>query len=173
MQPFLFYTRAVNQPILPRVWGQPQPSNTNVPFVFTDDNWNAYAEALLREPDPFKAALRVFNKDDEVGRALWVSTYWKDDVRIKSIQSRLIKENGEAEYLPKKEDALKELWKFGQDDKITHKERIAAIKLLAEINGWIAKPDEKGKEVNEMPPAISFSIGTDHDKPPSTDNSPA
>lgn len=162
MQPFFIYTRAV------MVWNTPPNSIASKPasFVFTDEHWEAFAAALLEEKDTFQAALRVFNNQEDLGRACWINANWVHDTRIKAIQERLLKENGIEAYLPTKHKAVRKLWEFAEDSTVKHSDRIKAVQLMAELSGWILKPEDKNDDKTpEMPPAINFGVGADHDKP--------
>jgi len=99
-----------------------------------------FAELSLREPDAFKVALVLYPND--TGRALRVANEWPNDPQVKEIRQSLVdaEEDGETAFLPTKADASRLAWNIARDaDKFTE-DRLKALKLYAEIRGFIEKP---------------------------------
>ena len=105
----------------------------------------AYAALLLKERDPFKAALSLF--PNNTNRALWVANHWPNDAEVKAEQSRLSEEEGDSFLLSKRE--------FLQDIEARMKgttlpngvtvpptpdEYSKLAKLYADVRGFIEKP---------------------------------
>lgn len=99
-----------------------------------------FAELSLREPDAFKVALVIYPND--TGRALRVANEWPNDPQVKTLRQSFIdaEEDGETAFLPSKADACRMAWNIARDsDKFTE-DRLKALKLYAEIRGFIEKP---------------------------------
>ncbi len=98
----------------------------------------AFAAALLHNPEkPFDAAITVFGHGN-IGKAAYAATYWPVDPQIIEITQSLLKDKGVASFLPSREAVLRRAWELAQ--KTTDVESFTKVaKLMAEINGWIAK----------------------------------
>lgn len=99
-----------------------------------------FAELSLREPDAFKVALVIYPND--TGRALRIANEWPNDPQVKEIRQSFVdaEEDGETAFLPSKADASRLAWNIARDaDKMTE-DRLKALKLYAEIRGFIEKP---------------------------------
>lgn len=111
-----------------------------VTFEFTDEQRKEYAGELLRTPDPFKAALIVFG-DAEIGRVAYVAATWPSDIKVVRYQQEILGSKRVGEFLPTKEGILQTLDTWIKNDNFDIKERLSAIKLMADISGWIVKPE--------------------------------
>lgn len=111
-----------------------------VTFQFTDEQREKYAGELLRQPDPFKAALTVFG-DAEIGRVAYVAATWPSDIKVIKYQQDILGSKRVGEFLPTKEGILQTLNTWIRNDKFDLKERLNAVKLMADISGWIIKPE--------------------------------
>lgn len=106
----------------------------------------AYAALLLRERDPFKAALSLF--PDNTNRALWVANHWPNDAEVKEEQARLIGEDEGASFLPSKVELARDIWQRMQGTTLpsgvtippTPEEYAKLAKLYADVRGFIEKP---------------------------------
>jgi hypothetical protein len=96
-----------------------------------------YAMALLRQPDnPFGAAVKLVGTD--TSRALEISHYWPNDQYVLARQAELLAEFGEEAFLPSKTDLARKV--YGMADTLPEgKEKIAALRLYADIRGFIEK----------------------------------
>lgn len=109
-----------------------------------DDLKRRYAEALLRcEGKPYAdyaAAIEIFGKA-QIAKTLEVSKTWPNDPIVIEHRDEIIKERGGTAGLPDKTDIARKLWDMGKDEtgKVADKERIAALRLLADIQGHIPK----------------------------------
>lgn len=105
----------------------------------------AYAALLLKERDPFKAALQLF--PDNTNRALWVANHWPNDAEVKAEQSRLSEEEGDS-FLLSKREFLQDIearmkgttYPNGTVVPTTAEEYAKLAKLYAETRGFIEKP---------------------------------
>lgn len=136
-----------------------------VNYQFTDAEREKFAGELLRNPNkPMDAAIAVFGTD-KMGVTAYVAAEWPSDPKITEITNKLVGSKGVSEFMPTKEAAAIRIWQWTNEG--PKDERIKAMKLLAEVSGWIEKPEASGeKEIHEMPPAISYVVGADHDKAP-------
>lgn len=102
----------------------------------TEDK-RAFALAWLRQPDDaFKAACEIWPNDTQ--KALKASSFWVRDPEVIAERERLLDEHGEEAFLPSKHDLAREIWKLTQDG--LREDRIKAMKLYAEVRGFIEKP---------------------------------
>lgn len=96
-----------------------------------------FALALLRQPDnPFQAAVKIFGTD--TARALDISHRWPNDQYVLSKQAELLAEFGEEAFLPNKHDLARKLYELA-DTLTDGKEKIAALRLYADVRGYIEK----------------------------------
>jgi hypothetical protein len=102
---------------------------------------DAFAAALLRQPnDPFRAALQIFGSDTR--RALQVSQEWVCDLYVLSKQAELLEAMGEDAFLPNKAMTARRIWDLANTTTDT-RDKIAALKLYAEVRSYIEKPGDK------------------------------
>lgn len=109
-----------------------------LPQTITDTEADklAFARAWLLEPaDPFKAACGIFGTD--TAKALRAATFWINDPLVLDEKDRLLDEEGEDAFLPSKTDALQAIWELSKVGE--HKDRILALKLYAEVRGYMPK----------------------------------
>lgn len=105
----------------------------------------AYAALLLKERDPFKAALQLF--PDNTNRALWVANHWPNDEEVKAEQTRLSNEEGDS-FLLSKREFLQDIeqrmrgtvYPNGAVIPPTPEEYAKLAKLYADVRGFIEKP---------------------------------
>jgi hypothetical protein len=98
----------------------------------------AFALALLNNPDDaFKAACIVFGNDTSA--ALKASTFWVNDAQVIEYQDKLIAEHGEETFLPSKHEASRVAWRMATDETRGTKDRVAALALFSELQGYITK----------------------------------
>ena len=105
----------------------------------------AYAALLLKERDPFKAALQLF--PDNTNRALWVANHWPNDDEVKAEQTRLSNEEGDS-FLLSKREFLQDIeqrmrgtvYPNGAVIPPTPEEYAKLAKLYADVRGFIEKP---------------------------------
>lgn len=105
----------------------------------------AYAALLLKDPDPFRAALTLF--PDNTNRALWVANHWPKDEEVKTLISKVKENNDEMDFLPGKADLARDIWdrmKGKRPDGSTippdSESYTKLAKLYAEVRGFIEKP---------------------------------
>lgn len=106
----------------------------------------AYAALLLKERDPFKAALQLF--PDNTNRALWVANHWPIDAEVKAEQERLMGEDDGSSFLPSKAELARDIWQRMQGTTLangvtippTPEEYAKLAKLYADVRGFIEKP---------------------------------
>ena len=99
-----------------------------------------YGLALATGAKPFEAALKVF---DDTNKALWVSQNWANDPIV--LEAKAIEPVNNEKLLDKEQLASKFLLIFNEKDPSGRfyaneaKDRIAALKVYAEICGYIGK----------------------------------
>ena len=117
---------------------QPRPARV----VETDEEILAkkerFAELMLRENEPFKVALILY--PDDTGRALEVAHTWPRDAQVIELQKSLTSAEDEITFLPTKSDAARLAWNMARDEARFTEDRLKALKLYAEIRGFIEKP---------------------------------
>lgn len=103
------------------------------------DRKRRFALALQTSPTPFDAALTVFGAD--TGAALWASVHWVSDPIVQSV-----KEDVKAtKKILDKDSLCHKLLNISEEKSpqgyyiIEPKDRIACLKLYAEIQGYIGK----------------------------------
>lgn len=126
---------------------QVSPWTLLIPTQSKDDDWR-HSEAhrklfgieLSKGLDPFKAACNVF---EDTSKALWASTNWLNDPLVLSLSSC----EQEEKLLDKNALAVK-LLQFAEEKNfegtryvVDAKERLAALRLYAEVQGFIGKID--------------------------------
>lgn len=106
----------------------------------------AYAALLLKERDPFKAALLLF--PNNTNRALRVANEWPNDPVVKAEQTKLTEGDGELSFLPGKAQLARDIWDRMQGTTLaggvvippTPEEYAKLAKLYADVRGFIDKP---------------------------------
>lgn len=107
-----------------------------------------FATALLRWPDdPVRAAKSVVGED--VQRAVQMSIRWVRDPVVVAHRRELVEEHGAEAFTMTKAELINKLAEIA-DDARDSKDRIAALRNIAEIRGFIEKPGTK-IEVNTAP----------------------
>lgn len=127
----------------------------------------AYAALLLKERDPFKAALQLF--PNNTNRALWVANHWPNDHEVKAEQNRLTKEGGEMSFLPGKAELASDIWQRMQGTTLangvtippTPDEYSKLAKLYADVRGFIEKPQTSVNVVNNIPRVVEMPVFAD------------
>jgi hypothetical protein len=100
-------------------------------------------ELLCNPDDAFKAALAVFG--DDTGKALQLSTQWKNDQEVARYVQEYKEELGDEHFLPSKADSAMIAYKIANDAKVPAEDRLKALRLYADIRGFIEK---QGTTVN-------------------------
>lgn len=123
----------------------------------------AYAALLLKERDPFKAALQLF--PDNTNRALWVANHWPNDVEVRAEQNIINKENPDSALLSKREflQDIEQRMKGlplagGVSVPPTTEEYAKLAKLYADIRGFIEKPQTNLNVVNNIPRVVEMPV---------------
>src|SRR4051812_40998398 len=114
----------------------------------------AFAKALNEGKNAFEAACLVFGK--ETNKALWASTNWINDELVIEEKQKYIEDEEKPVLLNKEQLSLK-LLAFA-DDKVLYngneiyaaeaKDRLAALKLYSEIQGYINNKTEINTNFN-------------------------
>ncbi|AMW36121.1 putative small terminase [Xanthomonas phage XAJ2] len=121
---------------------------------------HAYAAMLLQEPDPFKAALRTF--DGDTGFAIRIYLHWPEDPIVIAEQKRIKADNPnmDLDKLADKAATAKLAWEIAEQKLYEPKDRLAALKLYAEIRNYIEKP--KAGDVNVQVQQNRVMVVKDH-----------
>lgn len=113
-----------------------------------DELKKEYAAALLRWPDdPVRAAKSVVGED--VQRAVQMSMRWVRDPVVVAHRRELVEEHGAEAFTMSKAELINKLAEIA-DEARDSKDRITALRNIAEIRGFIEKPGTK-IEVNTAP----------------------
>ena len=113
-----------------------------------DELKKEYAAALLRWPDdPVRAAKSIVGED--VQRAVQMSMRWVRDPVVVAHRRELVEEHGAEAFTMSKAELINKLAEIA-DEARDSKDRIAALRNIAEIRGFIEKPGTK-IEVNTAP----------------------
>ncbi|HEX2242719.1 MAG TPA: hypothetical protein VHK27_05615 [Gammaproteobacteria bacterium] len=119
-----------------------------------------FAELLLRENEPFKVALVLY--PDDTGRALRIAHEWPTDPQVKAFQQSAIDAEGEITFLPTKADAARLAWNMARDEGKFTEDRLKALKLYAEIRGFIEKPAVNVSQTNNTLVQNNVMVVRDH-----------
>ena len=103
-----------------------------------------FAIELLKQPtEPFKAAIIVFG--DNTGRALEVSARWPHDPEVQTFMQQAVEDMGDMHFLPSKAELARHAFEIGRDPKVHVEDRLKAMRLYADIRGFI---DKQGTVIN-------------------------
>lgn len=120
----------------------------------------AFAAALLQEPAPMRAALLVEPKDTAL--ALRMAVEWEFDGEVRAEMKRLTTGDS-SEIVPVKSQAALLAWQMAQTLP-EGKDRVAALKLFAQMTGLIEKGDTNvnvGVVVNKVMEVQRFASDED------------
>lgn len=110
------------------------PSDTAI-----NDEKRAFARAWLRQSDPFKAAVAIFGPL-QASKCLKVADEWPRDLQVLKIKEELLEEGGEEAFLPSKSELARRV--IDTADGFIHVEnKLKALRLYAEVMGFITKPE--------------------------------
>lgn len=120
----------------------------------------AYASLLLKERDPFKAALSLF--PNNTNRALWVANHWPNDPEVIEAKTALMQEGGDMGFLPDKAELARDIWNRmqgavtadGRTIPPTADDYAKLAKLYADVRGFIEKPQNNQNVTVVVPKAI-------------------
>ena len=97
-----------------------------------------FAIELLKDPSkPFIAACAVFR--DDTGTALKIAGRWPTDPDVLRFQAEAVDAVGDMHFLPTKAEAARLAFSMASDDKATRDDRLRALRLYADIRGFIEK----------------------------------
>lgn len=99
----------------------------------------AFALQLLLTHGNAQAAAHVVSPRN-IGYALFIAEYWRDDLYVLDCKRKLVEEHGEAFFLPSKYDIAHKIAKAA-DQALHSDEKLKALKLYAELMGFISKPE--------------------------------
>lgn len=108
------------------------------------DRKKKFAVEYLKDPsDAFKAAISVFG--DDTGAALQASYRWPTDPLVKAFMDQAVNELGDMHFLPTKAEIARVAHSLAVDQRIPVEDRLKAIRLYADIRGFI---DKQGATIN-------------------------
>ena len=112
----------------------------------------AFAAFLLEDPSqPFVAALKLFPSDRERGKACQITFAWPNDPIVIEEMERI---KSSPDYsnpdIPSKLDLIKSAKQLADNVNVAPKERIAALRLIAELQAFIVKA-EASNDNRRMP----------------------
>lgn len=108
----------------------------------------------------FEAALRLYPAEKDRGTACQVSFSWPNDSTV-ILEIARLEEEGITKKLPKKQDAIELAWKLASSDNVAPKDRVAMLRLMADMSGFIAKIAESDIESKRMPTAPVYKMVTE------------
>lgn len=100
-----------------------------------------FAEEWFKTPEnPLKAALCVFGQDNIPIASRMAMEWTKDEFVLEQINKlKSIK------VVPSKEDIASKLWQMSNDRNVEGKDKVAALKVLSELCGYI---EQKGTKID-------------------------
>lgn len=104
---------------------------------FPDNVKEAFATAMLRLGDAFKAACAVFPNDTP--RAVTYALPLSRDQTVLRHMEDMRREAGDEDFLPTRADVARELYNLGVDAGNDARDRIQAFKSYAELMGYAPK----------------------------------
>ncbi len=124
-------------------WPKPVPQPE--PAWRSDDSLKKlFGMALAKHPKPFEAALTVF--PDDTNAALWASIHWLADPLVVATKDTYAQNIELSEKILDKDALAARLLQFAEENDVSGrfyiceaKDRLAALKLYAEIQGFIGK----------------------------------
>lgn len=123
-----------------------------------------FAEAWFRLGDAFAAGQEIYGSN--LGQALWVSSHWVLLPEVLAMRDAVAAAQPDPE-LPDAEETAREAFLFFSNGApfTTGKDRVAALKLYAELRGFIGKG--KKENGNEERPLTEVHISVREDEPTS------
>lgn len=119
-----------------------------------------FAVALLRWPDdPVRAAKSVVGED--VQRAVQMSIRWVRDPVVVAHKTEMLEEHGAEAFTMTKAELINKLAVIS-DEARDSKDKIAALRQIAEIRGFVEKPGTK-VEINNAPQRVMIVRDTGDD----------
>jgi hypothetical protein len=109
----------------------------NDPPLVADELKPAYGRILARTPDPYLAALALV--DGSIPHALWVSNNWRNDAVVIEYKKLELAEIDKENQISKS-DLTKRVLAIIDSNEAEHRDKVAAARLIAEMNGYIEKP---------------------------------
>lgn len=119
----------------------------------------AFGIALAQKfKNPFEAACSIFGKETQ--KALWASTQWLNDPIVAEAKKNYTDVVTEKVEIPTKEQLSIRLLTFAEEKVLVNgnelyaaeaKDRLAALKLLAELQGYINNKTEINNTINNRP----------------------
>lgn len=98
-----------------------------------------FALAYVRHDGNAYAAAREIIED--IGAAIVASERWPREPGFSERVARIKREAGEEAFLPTIGDLARELWDMGRNAAVEPRERIAALKLYADVRGFVKRPE--------------------------------
>lgn len=121
----------------------------------------AFAAFLLDNPsEPFAAALKLFPAEKDRGEACRVTFAWPKDPEVILEMERLKKDGVTNKNIPTKEEVIEQLWTLVKSEKVSAKDRGTNARLVAEMLGFIKKPDDDA-DSKRMPMAPVYKVVTE------------
>lgn len=121
-----------------------------------------YAELLLREPEPFKAAYLLYpNPTDATKAVSIVSERWHLMPEVLEYQTKLLNtEDGLRRYLPSKLEFARSLFGYANECS-NHEYRIKYLELVAKVMSFVDKPLPSAVTINDNRVLVVKDHGTD------------
>lgn len=110
----------------------------------------AFARLLFLDPgNPFECGRKIF--PDHTGFACMAAVEWKNDPAVIEEMERLALETPVENLIATKQEAMKNAWNMANDSSINPKERVAYLRLFAEMAEYMPeKSSVKNVQKNEV-----------------------
>ncbi len=112
-----------------------------------------YAVELLKHRDPWQAALATFPGD--IDAAIEASRFYPNDPVVVAHMKTVREAKAGGDVLPTKDDLARELWKTARVEGVKIPEKLAALRLYAEVMEYTAKSSSGATvQVNATTPHV-------------------
>lgn len=117
-----------------------------------------FAEALLRDPEPMRAALAVIGQGDMPLAAL-AALEWPRDAFVLDTQARLVAQFGAEAFLPDKMALARTIWKHASECQ-DEDSKTKALKLYGEVTGILRRDSQTVNHTVDNRTMIIFDQGS-------------
>jgi hypothetical protein len=126
-----------------------------------DETRKQFAVEMLRhDGDAFEASKAVF--PHHMSAAIMASEHWPHDPEIIAYMDELRHSTDAEEYLPTKAETARLIYNIGSAMYIEPKDRIAALKLYADLRGFTAPKNAPANNVTNFNTVNKVMVVTDH-----------
>lgn len=110
-----------------------------------------------------QAAIAVWGAEPAtLSKRLYAATYWPRDASVIDEQTKLLADNGAANFLPTKEQVARQAWEWTKSKFPPTKEQLLAMQLFCELQGYTGKDTNAPPPGATMPPTITYGLDPDY-----------